>query len=378
MGRQRFDVVVVGAGQAGLAAARELRRAGLGFVVLERSARVGDVWRRRWDGLRLFTPARYDALAGLPFPGDPDRFPTKDEMADYLEAYVERFALPVRTGVTVSRVARVGDGYRVETDDGELEADQVIVAAASYQAPFVPHVSADLDAGIVQLHASEYRRPDALPEGPVLVVGAGNSGAEIALAVARTGRTVWLSGRDVGALPFHLDRPGGRLGAWLVLRLLFHRLLTVGTPLGRRVRPTVLSRGGPLIRARRADLAAAGVEMVPRVDGAADGRPRLADGRVLAPATVLWCTGYRPGLTDWLRVPGALDAHGEPLQDRGVSVVPGLGFVGLHFQRALSSAMIHGASRDAAHVVRVLARRALTATGPRPAPGAPARALAPR
>jgi putative flavoprotein involved in K+ transport len=353
---ERYDVVVVGAGQAGLAAAHCLQRAGLRFLVLERSARVGDVWRRRWDSLRLFTPARYDGLVGMPFPGDPGAFPTKDQMADYLEAYVERFALPVRTGVTVERVRREGDGYRIRAGGREIAASQVILAAVSYQAPRVPAFSAELDADIVQLHSSEYRRPDQLRPGPVLLVGAGNSGAEIARELARD-RRVWLAGRDVGALPFRIDGRARRPLVWLVLRVLYHRVLTMGTPIGRRVRPSVLAHSGPLIRVKQRQLAAAGVERVPRVAGVAGGRPQLGDGRVLDVANVVWCTGFTPGVS-WLDVPGALHPDGEPVQDRGVSPVPGLFYVGLHFQRALSSGMIHGVSRDAASVVDAIVARA--------------------
>lgn len=355
---EAFDVVVVGAGQAGLATAWNLQRAGLRFVVLERSARIGDVWRRRWDSLRLFTPARFDALPGLPFPGDPGSFPTKDEMADYLEGYARRFALPVRTSTSVERLYRRGDRYVIETTRGPIEAGQVVLAAASYQEPRLPAFSAELDPGIVQLHSSEYRRPDQLRAGPVLIVGAGNSGAELATELA--GRhEVLLAGRDVGEVPFDMRSFWGRtLFAPLVLRFVFHHVLTLATPIGRRARPAMIRHGGPLIRARRKGLDALGVRRVARVEGVRDGQPVLADGSAVEVANVVWCTGFRPGL-GWVDLP-IFEEDGEPRQVDGAATdAPGVWFVGLHFQRAFSSSMIHGVARDAERVARRVAARAV-------------------
>lgn len=202
---ERFQVVVIGGGQAGLSVGYWLARHGLSFVILEAHARIGDSWRKRWDSLRLFTPAKYDGLAGLPFPAPPFSFPTKNEMADYLEAYAKHFNLPVRTGVKVQRVSREGPRYIVDTNAGRIEADHVVVAMATYQIGRVPEFAAALDPAIVQLHSREYRNPDQLKPGDVLVVGAGNSGADIALDVARSHQT-WLSGRHPGHVPFDIER----------------------------------------------------------------------------------------------------------------------------------------------------------------------------
>jgi putative flavoprotein involved in K+ transport len=226
----------------------------------------------------------------------------------------------------------------------------------------VPLFARDLASDIVQLHSREYRSPAQLRDGDVLIAGAGNSGAEIAIELAARGRKpaprVWLSGRDTGHLPFHIDGPfGRRFFVPLVLRFLFHRILTVRTPIGRMVRPKMLHHGSPLIRTKPAELAAAGVQRVPRIAGVRDGRPLLEDGRVLDVANVVWCTGYHPGFS-WIDLP-IFDDHAEPRHEGGVVLdAPGLYFVGLHFLYSMSSTMIHGVGRDAARIVEAIAARA--------------------
>ena len=353
---ERIQTVVIGAGQAGLSTGYFLAGHGLPHVILEAHERIGDSWRQRWDSLRLFTPARYDGLAGMPYPAPPHSFPTKNEMADYLEAYASRFKLPVRTGVRVERLARRDGCYSVSAGDRVFEAEHVVVAMATFQRPKVPPFAAELDPGIVQLHSSEYRNLGQLAPGSVLVVGAGNSGSEIAMEAARAGRQTWMAGRDVGHVPFRIERPVGRVLLPVVFRLVFHRVLTVDTPVGRKVRPRVVSQGGPLIRVKPKDLAAVGVRRVGRVSAVRDGKPVLEDGEVLAPANVVWCTGYHPGLS-WIDLP-VFGSGGEPVQERGAATgEPGLYFVGLHFLYALSSTMIHGVERDAKRVAETIARR---------------------
>jgi putative flavoprotein involved in K+ transport len=367
---ERIHTVVIGGGQAGLSVGYQLARRGVPFVILEANERIGDSWRRRWDSLRLFTPARFDGLAGMPFPAPAHAFPTKDEMADYLERYAARFALPVRTGVRVSSVSRRGELYLVTAGDTRIEAAHVVVAMASYQRPHVPPAAAELDPATLQLHSADYRGPAQLRAGGVLVVGAGNSGAEIALELVRAGRRTWLAGRDVGQIPFRIGGLAARLVlARLVLRGVFHRLLTLDTPLGRKAHAAMTGRGGPLIRTRVTDLAAAGVERLPRLAGVRDGHPLLEDGRVLPVENVVWCTGFRPDFS-WIHLP-VFGADGKPLHERGVvRGEPGLYFVGLHFLYAASSTMIHGVERDAAHVAETVAARA---SGRRERPPAAAR-----
>jgi putative flavoprotein involved in K+ transport len=356
-GAERYETVIIGGGQAGLATGYHLARLGRSFVILEADRRIGDVWRRRWDSLHLFTPARHEGLPGWKFPAKGWSFPSRDDMADYLEAYAARFGLPVRTGMPVDGVIRNGDGSYVLSAAGRrFEAANVVVATGAYQIPTVPAFASQLDPGIVQLHSSDYRGPSQLRDGGgVLVVGAGNSGAEIALEAAGAHR-VWLSGREVGAIPFRIGGlPARLLLERLVLRVLFHRVLTVKTPMGRKMRARMGSRGTPLIRVRPEEITAAGVERVARVAGVKDGLPVLEDGRVLEVANVVWSTGFRHDFS-WIDLPGLGD--GEPSHRRGVvDGQPGLYLVGLHFLYAMSSAMIQGAGRDAEHVARHIAAR---------------------
>jgi putative flavoprotein involved in K+ transport len=354
---ESFDVIVIGGGQAGLCVGYYLAQSGLRSVILDASERVGDSWRNRWDSLRLFTPGKLNGLAGMAFPAPGNYFPTKDEMADYLEAYAARFRLPVRNGVRVERLFKRGARYVVSAGAQELEAEQVVIAMASYQRARLPSFSAEISHNIVQIHSSDYRNLTQLQPGPVLVVGAGNSGADIALESARGGHPTSLSGRDTGHIPF---RPEAFLGrnflAPLVLRFVFHRLLTVRTPLGRKVRPSVLSKGGPLIRVKPKDLAAVQVQRVARVVGVRDGLPLLADGRTLDVANVIWCSGFQPGF-DWIDLP-VFNERSELMHQAGVvESQPGLYFVGLNFLYAMSSSMIHGVGRDAARIVGAITAR---------------------
>jgi putative flavoprotein involved in K+ transport len=351
-----IDVIVIGGGQAGLSVGHHLRRRNLRFLILDASARIGDAWRHRWDSLRLFTPARYSSLDGMRLAAPGDTFITKDEMADYLEAYAARFELPVLSSVRVDRLSRRGGRYVVEADGREFEAPQVVVAMGTYQEPTVPAFAADLSPTIRQLHSHDYRNPAQLKPGDVLLVGAGNSGSELAMELAKS-RRVYMSGRSTGEIPFRI---GGFLGRTLLVRLvvrfLFHHVLTIATPIGRAARPKLIVGGGPLIRVKSRDLAAAGVVRTGRTVGATDGRPRLEDGRVLDVANVIWCTGFNPGFT-WLDLP-ILDAHGGPRHRGGVvAEAPGLYFVGLHFLYSLSSEMIHGVGRDADRIAGLVAAR---------------------
>jgi putative flavoprotein involved in K+ transport len=362
---QHFDVIVVGGGQAGLSVGHHLAKRGLRFVILDAGERIGDNWRKRWDSLRLFTPARYDSLDGLRFPGPPDYFPTKDEMADYLETYAAHFRLPVRCATSVRKLWRRDGRFVVQAGGSELTADQVVVAMANYQRGSVPRFARALDPEIVQLHSCDYRNPAQLRPGDVLIVGAGNSGADIAMELSPAHR-IWMAGRETGHVPFRIEGFWGRhLLVRLVLRFLFHRILSLKTWIGRQLRPRMLHGGGPLIRIKPHELAAAGVARTPRVAGVSGGLPLLEDGRVLEVANVLWCTGYHPAFS-WIELP-IFDPEGEVSHEAGVvTSVPGLYFVGLHFLYSFSSTMIHGVGRDAARIVeRVASRARQTAPGPR-------------
>jgi putative flavoprotein involved in K+ transport len=353
-GTERVETLIVGGGQAGLATAYHLAKRGRPALVLDAFDRVGDAWRTRWDSLRLFTPARYDGLPGWRFPAPGWSFPTKDEMADYLEAYAERFQLAVRTGVRVDALARDGDRYVVTAGGKRFEADNVVVAAGAHRRPTVPDFASSLDPEIVQMHSSAYRGPAQLRAGGVLLVGAGNSGAEIAKELSGSHR-VWLSGRSTGEIPVrHGSRPARVVVR--VMRLLGSHLLTVRTPLGRKVRPRLLARGTPLIRVKRKDLVAAGVELVPRLAGVRGGRPVLEDGRILDVTNVIWCTGFRPD-HGWIDLP-VFGEDGRPVQERGVVPgEPGLYFMGLVFLYSATSDTLPGVGRDAAFVAKHIAAR---------------------
>lgn len=351
----RIKVIVIGAGQAGLSVGYHLARRNIPFVILDANERVGDSWRKRWDTLQLFTPAQLDGLDGMRFPAPAGSFPSKDQMGDYLEAYARRFELPVRNGVKVDGLTRSDTRYLVTAGAARFKAEQVVVAMANYQQPSAPDFARDLDPRILQLHSCDYRNPAQVKDGAVLLAGAGNSGAEIAVELART-HDVLLAGRDVGEVPFRIRTFWGRhVQARLVLRFVFHRLLTTDTPMGRKARAS--HHTVPLIRTKTRDLLAAGVKRTPRVVGVRDGRPLLEDGRMLDVATIIWCTGYHPDFS-WIDRP-IFDASGLPRHQRGVAInEPGLYFVGLNFLYAASSTMIHGVGRDAKYVAKAIAVQA--------------------
>jgi putative flavoprotein involved in K+ transport len=349
-----FETVIIGGGQAGLSVGYHLKNQGRPCVILDANERIGDAWRKRWDSLRLFTPARYSGLTGWRFPASAVSFPTKDEMADYLEDYAARFDLPVRTGVKVDGLSREGDQFVVTSGNRRFEAEHVVVATGANQVPKVPPFADDLHSSIVQLHSSQYRHPTQLQEGAVLVVGAGNSGAEIAFEVSRKHST-YLSGKPSGQIPVRHGPTAARF-FFPIVRFVGHHVLTLRTPIGRKVQPKFISHGAPLIRVKLKDLAAAGVEQVPRTVGVQDGRPLLKDGRVLDVSNVIWCTGFREEFP-WIDLP-VLGEDGLPLHERGVVVgEPGLYFVGLPFQYAVSSDVLPGVGRDAEYIAKHLASR---------------------
>jgi putative flavoprotein involved in K+ transport len=350
-----YDTIVIGGGQAGLATGYYLRQRGINFAILDANERIGDAWRKRWDSLGLFTPAWHNGLPGMPFPAPARSYPTKDEMADYLEAYAVQCALPVRTGVRVTRVAKEGNGFIVAADGQRFQADNVVVAMSNYQVPRTPAFASELDPAIVQLHSGQYRGPAQLRDGDVLVVGAGNSGAEIALEVASERRT-WLAGNSTGHVPFRIEGFFGRYAGVPLLMFAFRHLLNLNTPMGRKLRPKMRHHGGPLVRTKPRDLASAGVERVPRVAGVNEGLPVLEDGRAMEAANVIWCTGFGPDFS-WIELP-VFEEDGYPREERGVvPEAPGLFFIGLAFQQAASSTLIGGVGRDAEYIARQVAAR---------------------
>jgi putative flavoprotein involved in K+ transport len=367
---RRVRTVIIGAGQSGLATAHHLRRLGIDCVLVDAHARVGDQWRARYDSLLLNSPAYRDGLPGRPFPAPKWSYPTGRDMADYLEAYAEGMDLLLGTDVT--SVERLVDGtLRVDCGDQTLVADAVVVATGGERVPRVPEISAELDPGIRQLHASQYRNPAQLLPGPVLIVGAGQSGADLALETVAAGHETWLSGPirkevpvDIGTFRFRRVFP--------VLWFVWNHVLTTATPVGRRAQPKVRTHAAPLVRVKSKHLRAAGVRHLPlHTTASTDGLPTLADGTVLDVANVLWCTGYRQDFS-MLRMP-VTGPDGWPTDDGGVMQdQPGLYFMGLLFQRGFYSMLIGGTGRDAeriaAHIAGYVEARSSATSSPRLAP----------
>lgn len=352
---ERFDTIVIGGGQSGLAIGYHLSLTSNSFVILDAGKRIGDAWRKRWDSLKLFTPARYSSLPGLAFPAPRHSFPTKDDMADYLGQYAKHFKLPVRSGTKVDALSREGNTYKVKAGDQYFEAAHVVVAMSNYQYPKIPAFAKELDPGIVQVHSHDYKNLSQLQEGDVLVVGAGNSGADLALEAAQKHK-VWLAGRDPGHIPFNIEGTLAKLFlVSFVIRFIFYRVLTTNTFLGRKARPKIISMGGPLVRHKPKQFPAAGIDRIARITGVKDGKPVMNGNLKLDVKNILWCTGYYPRFS-WIDLP--VFKNDEPVQNRGVVAnEPGLYFLGLHFLYALSSAMIHGVGRDAAYIARQIESR---------------------
>jgi len=345
-----LDVLVVGGGQAGLALGYSLAQRNLSFHIVDSGPEVGSAWRSRWDSLRLFTPRRYDNLPGLRFPAAADTYPGKDDVAEYLRAYAAEFGLPVRLDTPVTSLARAGDGtYLAKTGADAVEARQVVVATGAFQAPFTPPVAANLAPDVHQLHSADYRRPEQLPPGRVLVVGAANSGCQIALELSAT-RTVDLAaGAHIPTVP---QRPLGRDVWWWASGLRLDRV-TADSRLGRRLagRDQIVGTGPKQLTRRH------GVTVRPRVDAAAGHRVTFADLTGVDYEVVIWATGFSTD-DSWIDVPEATDGRGRLRQSRGVTASPGLYTLGRTWQHTRGSALLGWVGDDAAYLADQIASRA--------------------
>jgi len=352
-----LDVVVIGGSQAGLAMAWYLARQHLRFVVLEAGPEPGHTWRSRWDSLTLFTPAQHDALPGMPFPGPPGTYPTKEQVAGYLNAYAAEFGLPVRLNTRVTALIRTAEGFEARTEGGVFRARQVVVATGPFQVPHVPSAAQQLDGSVTQLHSAGYRNPRTLPSGPVLVVGGGNSGFQIAEELAAAGRPVDLSiGTKLPVLP---QRIAGRDLFWWLTRLGLMRV-SLESRLGRR-----MSSRDFIIGSSRRRLKAAGVRFRPAVADAGERTVSFTDGTSLDVGLVIWATGYRSDYS-WIDIRGVI-GEGKVVHRRGVTDVPGLYFVGLSWQHTRGSALLGFVHDDTAHLAgRIAAHNQI---GDLPSPG---------
>ena len=349
------DVLVIGAGQAGLGVAYWLRRRSDLQVLVVDELPVGQSWLERWDSLQLFTPRRFSSLPGLRFPDGPTRSPSRVEMAQYLQKYVHHFSLPVQTGVCVQRLSQDGSGFVALTADGVIRARQVVLASGPFRRPYVPDAGCGLSSDVRQLHSLHYRRPDDVPPGQVLVVGGGNSAAQLALELQATHAVTIASPGPLWFLPE--DIAGISMYWWTLLTGVLR------APKDAWVSRYVRRRGDSIVGTQLRRLISAGqVRLHPhRVTAGRDREVELEDGTVLPVSSVLWCTGFRPD-TDWIDVPGALDGSGAPLHATGASPVRGLHWMGLPWQSRLNSSIIHGVGHDA----KVTARRITQDAGASP------------
>jgi len=361
MNETTYDTIVIGAGQAGLSAGYHLAKRGKPFLILDAADQVGGSWRNRWDSLRLFTPSIRDGLPGMPVPGG-YHFPTSRELLDYMESYVDKFQLPVRLGVRVDGLFREGDRFRVTAGSEAYDAANVILALGSHRVPKWPAFARELADDIVQLHSVDYRNPGQLAPGSVLLVGAGNTGAEIGVELGAT-HQVLLAGRKVGELPIDTRNWQGRL-MFPIIWWVWEHILTEKKKPGRKVQAEALEgHSEPLIRQKERDLVAAGIRRKPRIARITDGRPETEDGEVLDVANVIWCTGFKADF-GWIDLPG-LDVSGRLASERGAVVgQPGLYVLGQEFQYMFNSHTVGGVGKDAAYVVQHLDQRSPAATAP--------------
>ena len=347
MKKEHFNSVIIGAGQAGLASAYYLRKINDDFIVLDEGNQVGDSWRQRWDSLKLFTPSQHDGLPGFPFPAKRGSLPTKEEVADYLLNYVEKFTLPVQSDTKALELFKTSDGYEIVSSKGKVYAKNVIVATGTNPIAYIPAFASDLDKNIIQIHSSEYKNPQLFPASDTLVVGAGTSGVEIAIELSES-RPTMLSGKATPHVPDFILRYFGRLYWWFA-----HNIVTTRTPVGRKARPIIINSGAPLISVSMKNVNEAKVEHLPRLKGVEQGLPLLDDGRILPITSIVWATGYKPEFS-WIKF-DVTDKNGWPKTYRGISEKSkGLYFVGMIFQFGLTSGLIGGVGRDAAFVVKHL------------------------
>jgi putative flavoprotein involved in K+ transport len=339
---KNIEVLVIGAGQAGLAMGYYLKKAKLSFVLVDAAKQVGDVWRNRYDSLVLFSPRAYSSLPGMDLPGDPEGFPTKDEIAKYLETYANYFSIPIHLNTNVEKLEQIDDKYRVITSQGNFIAKNVVIAAGPFQKPFIPKLHGTVSKRIFQIHTSEYRRPSQLPEGSILVVGGGNSGSQIATELSASRKVYLSTGHEIVFIPHRILNRS--IFWWLdVLGL---SKVSVDTKLSKFLKKTE-----PVIGMELKPLIASGkVKLKERAISFHDQHIKFKDGSTIKVDSIIWATGFQFDFS-WIDIPGILDHQKRPLHQRGISPVKGIYFLGLPWLSRVGSAQLNGVGHDAKYLI---------------------------
>jgi putative flavoprotein involved in K+ transport len=340
-----LDVLIIGAGQAGLVMGYELKQRGLDFAIIDAASDVGDSWRKRWTSLKLFTAAQYNHLPGKEFPAAADTYPGKDDVAVFLRDYANEYELPVRLNTKVTGLTRSDEGYVAETSGGKIAGKQVVVATGPFQEPFIPAMAPELDARVAQLHSVEYRDPETLPDGRVLIVGGANTGCQIAFELSASRDVDIAVGERLPTLP---QRPLGRDVWWWLTKLGVTRI-TLDSKLGQRMSERDVVIGGGL-----KELKAHGVTVRPRATGASNGSVRFEDGATGDYDVVIWATGFRVDHL-WIDIPDLKDDNNSVKHVRGITSSPGLYLLGMTWQHKRTSALLGWVAEDAAFLAEQIA-----------------------
>lgn len=334
-----YDVIIIGSGQAGLSMGYYLKKTALSFVIIDQNTRIGDTWRNRYDSLTLFTPPLYSSLPGLRLKKERNCMPTKDDIADYLENYAKTFSLPVQLGIHVKNVSKIDDFFSLETNKGVVEARTLVVATGPFHTPRIPSFSKKLSKDIVQLHSSSYKNPSQLKDGNVLVVGAGNSGAQIAVELANTHKTYLSTSGKLRFLPLFIMNKNifwwfDKIGILKATRDSFigRKLQLYGDPIFGTQLKTKMKAG--LVHLRECTKTASENEVI------------FADASPLKVDNIIWATGFRPNY-DWLNLPNLVDKQGNIIHKRGITQQKGVFFLGLPWQYRRGSSLLEGVGKDA-------------------------------
>jgi putative flavoprotein involved in K+ transport len=347
---RKYDVIIVGGGQAGLSLGYYLKKTNLSFLILDKGSEVGEVWKKRYDSLTLFTPNFYSSLPGTTFTGTRTLYPTKDEVVDYLKSYVKQFSIPIQHHTEVIELSQDLNEYRILTNNGEYRAQKVVVATGPFQKPFIPELSKTLSGDVLQLHSSEYRNPNQLKDGPVLVVGGGNSGAQIAVELSK-GRDVYFSvSHPLKFIPLDV---GKKSVFWYIDKLGLYRSSKdsiTGKFLRKQKDPILGSDLKPLLEKGE-------IQLKPRTTAVRNDAIYFNDGSDVKVENVIWSTGYRRDYS-WIKISNVVDGTGAPQHRRGISDSNGLYFLGLPWQQSRNSALLGGVGKDAEYLFHKMMKNA--------------------